>query len=265
MNQNDYLRSAIVCTHRCLVASASRILTLAAFLVGLGIFSLTISGFNANGHSLADENQVRIFVNEDLVKVPDGIQEMKDYSLNSDFVVNNLKDEEVLAGFKGVRRNRLQRRKIQDAMETASEVGYYASEIVYDNQMSMSDYNCLLKIVEAEAQDCSLESRMGVARVVLNRVDSELFPDEIEKVVLETDQFQPVSDGRYYQVEVSGDTITAVDHVLSESETERQEKSQGALFFFTRDSSEDVNISWFDSALVPLFYTGDFEFFGLEA
>ena len=56
---------------------------------------------------------------------------------------------------------------------------------------------------------------MMVAGVVLNRVRDSHFPDTIQEVVWQKDQFQPTSDGRIYSCTVTDSTTEAVDRVLA--------------------------------------------------
>ena len=58
-----------------------------------------------------------------------------------------------------------------------------------------SDYNVLLRIVQAEAGGCDMKGKILVANVILNRVESDEFPDTITDVVYEKRQFSPVSNG----------------------------------------------------------------------
>lgn len=63
------------------------------------------------------------------------------------------------------------------------------------------DLEWLSKIVNAEAEGESMAGKKGVANVVLNRVDSEEFPDDIYNVIFDKKygvQFTPVANGRIY-------------------------------------------------------------------
>lgn len=126
--------------------------------------------------------------------------------------------------------------------------------------ISQEEYEMLLKIVEAEAGGEDTEGKILVANVVLNRVESEKFPDTIEEVIFQKNgkvtQFSPIADGRYYTVEVSEDTIEAVNRALS-----GEDLSQGALYFAARSSADSGNMRWFDRHLTFLFKHGGHEFF----
>lgn len=126
--------------------------------------------------------------------------------------------------------------------------------------MTEEEYEMLLRIVEAEAGGEDMEGKILVANVVLNRVESDKFPDTVEEVIFQRSgkvtQFSPVADGRYYTVEVSEDTVEAVNRALA-----GEDLSQGALFFAARRSANSGSMRWFDTHLTFLFKHGGHEFF----
>lgn len=63
------------------------------------------------------------------------------------------------------------------------------------------DLYVLSHIISAEAGNCQEEMMIGVGSVVLNRVESNEFPDTIYEVVFQTDplQYGPTKDGSYYE------------------------------------------------------------------
>ena len=71
------------------------------------------------------------------------------------------------------------------------------------------DYINLLRIVEAEATGGDVTSKMLVANVIINRVNSVRFPGTITEVIFQGngEQFQPIADGRFYTVTVTASTI----------------------------------------------------------
>ena len=126
--------------------------------------------------------------------------------------------------------------------------------------VTQSEYEDLLRIVEAEAGGEDKKGKMLVANVVLNRVESDDFPNSISEVIFQSDngitQFSPISDGRFYQVTVSQETIEAVNQVLM-----GEDNSQGALYFAARKSANQEKMRWFDKNLTRLFAYGGHEFF----
>ena len=77
-----------------------------------------------------------------------------------------------------------------------------------------SELEVLYRIVEAEATGQSIEAKKNVASVIVNRVHSDLFLSRISKVVFEKSQFEPITDGRYWEVEITEETICAVNEVV---------------------------------------------------
>lgn len=133
---------------------------------------------------------------------------------------------------------------------------------VQDNPawFSEEDYANLLRIVEAEASGEDETGKLLVANVVLNRVRDEDFPDTITEVIFQknngTTQFSPVANGRFWKVEISEETISAVNRALS-----GEDVSQGALYFAARKYADADNMRWFDERLDYLFTHGGHEFF----
>ena len=171
--------------------------------------------------------------------------------------------ENTLVGTSRVEKGALNRQKMAGELKKVSGVGYYGLMEIRNNQMPKQDYDALLRIVEAEATGGDLKSKVLIANVVLNRVKDERFPDSIYDVVFQyaggSAQFSPVADGRIYSVEITDDTIQAVDQAL-----EGEDYSQGALFFMARQSSDSSSVEWFDSKLKLLFSYGGHEYFTFD-
>ncbi len=126
--------------------------------------------------------------------------------------------------------------------------------------ITREDYENLLRIVEAEASGEDETGKLLVANVVLNRVESEAFPDTITEVIFEKNngvtQFSPVANGRFWEVEISDETVAAVDRALA-----GEDVSRGALYFAARKYADQSNMRWFDESLDYLFTHGGHEFF----
>ena len=151
-----------------------------------------------------------------------------------------------------------------ELMSSAVGTTYYGYIKVYAGTTPLiiteEDKEVLLRIVEAEATAEDVKGRMLVANVILNRVLSSKFPDNITDVVFQnngkTYQFSPIKDGRYWSVTVSDLTREAVERVLN-----GEDYSQGALYFAARKLANPNNMSWFDRELTRLFRYGVHEFF----
>ncbi|MDF2819798.1 MAG: sleB 2 [Clostridiales bacterium] len=129
-----------------------------------------------------------------------------------------------------------------------------------DFEVTEEDYNALLRIVEAEATSEDLKGRILIANVVFNRVRWSGFPDTVYEVIYQENngkyQFSPLSDGRFYTVEVSEITRKAVELAL-----DGIDYSDGALFFAARSMANPNSMKWFDTKLNYLFEYGVHEFF----
>ena len=94
----------------------------------------------------------------------------------------------------------------------------------------------------------------------MNRVESDRFPDTVKEVVFQRENecgtVFPISDGRYYQVEVTDDTREAVKRVLY-----GEDITEGALYFAARKHADPERMKWFDESLTLLFAYGGHEFF----
>ena len=80
---------------------------------------------------------------------------------------------------------------------------------------SSSEINLLQRLVEAEAGGESIEGRIAVANVILNRIKSAEYPNTIHDVIYQTNQFEVVSIGTIDTKVPSAGTIEAVNRALS--------------------------------------------------
>lgn len=126
--------------------------------------------------------------------------------------------------------------------------------------LSPEDYENLLRIVEAEAGGEDAEGKLLVANVVFNRVADDSFPDTVTEVIFQQSkgvtQFSPVASGRIWRVEVSEETVEAVNRAIA-----GEDLSQGALYFAARKRANQKSMRWFDECLNYLFTHGGHEFF----
>lgn len=139
-------------------------------------------------------------------------------------------------------------------------VDYQTLDKEWKYELSEKDLEALLRIVEAEAGGEDEDGKLLVANVVLNRVEDEAFPDSVCEVVFQQNngvtQFSPVRNGRYWSVEISEETVRAVERAL-----EGEDISEGALYFAARKHADSDKMKWFDEKLNFLFVHGGHEFF----
>lgn len=109
------------------------------------------------------------------------------------------------------------------------------------NKLSISDdeIDLLARLVRSEAQTEPFEGKAAVASVVLNRVESPHFPNSIKKVIYQSGQFQPVSNGEINQP-ADKESIKAVQAVLSGL----RNIAKDSLFFYNPDIATN---RWLDS------------------
>lgn len=67
------------------------------------------------------------------------------------------------------------------------------------NTYTEEDFYILSHIINAEAGGCSREIQMMVGSVVLNRVKSKYYPNDIKSVVFQKGQYSPTWNGSYYK------------------------------------------------------------------
>ena len=157
------------------------------------------------------------------------------------------------------RRNRNTSRGSCSAASSGRAPEEVPTEAVAANfNLDEQEYQVLLRIVEAEAGGEDTVGKMLVANVIMNRVNSGIFPATVTGVVYQNTecgaQFAPTVDGRIDRVSVSQDTTEAVNRVLG-----GEDVSQGALFFRSTRSRS----SWFDQSLNRVLEHGNHIFYTL--
>lgn len=122
-----------------------------------------------------------------------------------------------------------------------------------DRQKSKSIDNYMLaKIAMAEAEGEDTEGKALVMCVVLNRVRSNKFPDNVRTVIYQKGQFSPVANGRYEKVEPNEDCWKALNMIRADG----WDDSRGALYFESKSASK-----WHRDNLQFLFRHGSHLFY----
>ena len=223
----------------------------------------TAAGNAGMGEVFAAETDETEELQAGLMGVVNGAVTMERYSRSAHEIETTSGNGEVLIGAARASRPEVMRNTLEKGTKEARNIGAYATQLVRDSQMPVSEYNTLLRIVEAEATGEDLKGKMLIANVIMNRVNDDRFPNTIEEVVWQqiggSAQFQPTIDGRIYSVEVTEETIEAVDRVLA-----GEDYSQGALYFMARMASQYNSVSWFDNNLTLLFQHGGHEYYTLS-
>lgn len=116
------------------------------------------------------------------------------------------------------------------------------NDVITNLNISGDDFDLLSRLVEAEAGIEPFEGKIAVANVILNRVESDQFPNTIEGVIYEAGQFQPVRNGHINKVP-SEESKEAVRKALSVN------RSLGgdSLYFYDPRYSDESAKRWFDT------------------
>jgi N-acetylmuramoyl-L-alanine amidase len=94
--------------------------------------------------------------------------------------------------------------------------------------LTADEVDLLARLVQAEAGNQSLEGKIAVANVVINRIDSSYFPSTITGIIFDTNsgvQFTTAYNGAIYNTP-SQECYVAVNLAL-----EGENVAQGCLFF----------------------------------
>lgn len=116
---------------------------------------------------------------------------------------------------------------VNDVIEKEEDNNIIEEEDVDDKpKYSEDEIYELAKIVMAEAEGESLKCKEYVAQTILNRVNSNKFPNTIHGVIFDGHQFSPTFDGRWEKVEPNQECYDAVNTVLN-----AEEPLTNALYF----------------------------------
>lgn len=138
-----------------------------------------------------------------------------------------------------------------EVVEDNEEPGAALSSAASRDWDSDDNYR-LMKIAMAEAEGESVEGKALVMLVVLNRVWSDQFPNTIEEVIFQRNQFSPVKEGgRWYTTEPNEECAEALELVMN-----GWDESEGALYFESCKAD-----SWHSKHLEFLFQYGNHKFY----
>lgn len=100
-------------------------------------------------------------------------------------------------------------------------------------EMMYDDMEMLAQLVEAEAGNQDLIGKRLAVDVVLNRVDSEQFPDTVEEVIFQKNQFSVIKNGAFDRA-----AWTISDECYEAVELEYEERTNYEVLFFSRGRSK---------------------------
>lgn len=99
-------------------------------------------------------------------------------------------------------------------------------ETIYD-YFTEDEVRLICRVVETETYQCDFNSKVNVANVVLNRIESGEFGDTVEEVVTTENQFA------YGREVITEDTILAVMYSFEIIDT-----TKGALYFHSNEKTD---------------------------
>ncbi|WP_350019987.1 cell wall hydrolase [Priestia flexa] len=103
--------------------------------------------------------------------------------------------------------------------------------------ISQGEKDLLARLVEAEAKGESYEGKLGVAIVVLNRVESQQFPNSVNGVIMEvvgtSYAFSPVQNGSINKP-ASDEAHRAVEEALM-----RKDRLNDSIYFYNPNTATD--------------------------
>ncbi|MFW6025315.1 MAG: cell wall hydrolase [Candidatus Woesearchaeota archaeon] len=121
-------------------------------------------------------------------------------------------------------------------LDTKEEIVFTNKELIKKQLYTAntdSEIELLERLVEAEAGIESFKGKEAVARVVINRVNSEKYPNNISDVINQFEQFSPVMNGKIDTVKVSEDTKKAISNVMNKKDTAFANlKNPEKIYFF---------------------------------
>lgn len=140
--------------------------------------------------------------------------------------------------------------------EDVIEVEHYPA-FTYSKDWDADDALLLATIAECEAGNQDIRTRELVILCVLNRVQSNDFPDTIYDVLMEDRQFSPVQSGKFFTAVPSAESWEAVNNIM----LAEYDFSDGCLFFESFETDEIAEASWFGRCKTFLYKSGDIRFY----
>jgi len=99
------------------------------------------------------------------------------------------------------------------------------------NTLNQSEMDMMARIIHGEARGEPYEGQVAVGAVVMNRIRSPLFPDNIRGVVFQPGAFTAVDDGQYWLTPNKTAYLAALDAVRGWDPT------HGSLYYFNPDTA----------------------------
>ena len=110
-------------------------------------------------------------------------------------------------------------------------VGPVTWRVVKKTSLSKNDFQLFTHLIYSEARGEPYQGQVAVGAVVLNRIDSEKFPNTLRDVIFQKDAFTAVNDGQFWLTPNKTAETAALDAVRG------WDPSQGALFYFNPNTA----------------------------
>ncbi len=127
---------------------------------------------------------------------------------------------------------------IMSTNKKSSHLLFVGEKLVIPQSITAAEMDLLAKLVHAEAKGEPYAGKVAVASVVLNRVDSSLFPNDIKSVIYQKDQgyyaFTPVQNGTINQP-ANASAKEAVKEALA-----FRGRGQGSLYFYNPKTAKST-------------------------
>ncbi len=168
------------------------------------------------------------------------------YSFNNNTVqaAANLERDDVLKGF-----------GLAVLLYIVSRIGQeiISPERITIEDLEESDENIelLARVIHAEARGEPKEGQIAVGAVVLNRLKSSDFPDNVYDIIFEDRQFSSVDDGQIY-LSPNSSSFSAAEEALSGNDP-----TNGALYFYNPKTADPNNARWLEENTTPIKMIGD--------
>lgn len=113
-----------------------------------------------------------------------------------------------------------------------------------DDVISYTDeeFEMLCYVLQGEVGDCSDDSKIAVANVIINRVKSPLFPDSIEGVLTQANQFTAINSYYNRTNTPTDNTIECARRALG-----GEDNSNGAIYYYAPKYCGGSTAAWFES------------------
>ncbi len=107
------------------------------------------------------------------------------------------------------------------------------------SEVNQEDVEWLAKMIYSEGRGESLEGQIAIGAVIMNRVESPLFPNTVKDVLLEKSygyyQFTPAATGAIYKAVPHEENIEAAKRAIN-----GEDPTNGALFFYNPDKTSST-------------------------